>query len=132
MEITTSSHTGRVPVTVFHLKGDLDIKTSNLLEEQAQNAYTQGTRFVILDFTGVRYVSSAGLRAIQKAWDILRKDDSTESDSVLKKGVREGVYKSHHLKLAGLSQQVLQVLRISGYDMLLDIFPDIDSAVKAF
>ena len=38
MEINVSQQQGRVPVTVFHIKGDIDAQTSGELESQAQQA----------------------------------------------------------------------------------------------
>ena len=133
MEITSSSRTdGRVVVTVFHLKGDLDLQTHTQFEETVRKAHEAGTRNVILDLAAVRYISSAGLRGIHSIFDLLRAGDASENDSQIKKGVREGVFKSKHIKLAGPSKNVQQVLAMAGYDMFMDIYPNIDEAVASF
>jgi anti-anti-sigma factor len=133
MEITTSSRTdGKVPVTVLHLKGDLDMKTHQDLENQVRQAYAEGVRYVLLDLTNLRYLTSAGLRAIHSAFNLLREGDSTESDAVVQKGMRGGVFKSAHLKLVNPSKSVREVLTIAGYDMFMEIHPDVDIAMRSF
>ena len=133
MEITVTSHTeGKTPVKVFHLKGDLDMKTHQDLEKRAREEFATGTRHAILDLTEVRYISSAGLRAIHAIFNFLREGDSTEVDSLVHKGMRNGVYKSKHLKLVNPSKNVLQVITMAGYDMFMDIHPNVESAIRSF
>ncbi len=133
MEITITSRTeGRVPVTVFHLKGDLDMKSHQDLENRARQEFEKGTRFAILDFSEVRYISSAGLRAIHAIFNFLREGDSAESESAVQKGMRTRGYKSRHLKLANASKNVRQVITMAGYDMFMEIHPDVDSALRSF
>jgi anti-anti-sigma factor len=134
MEITVRSHTeGRVPVKVFRLKGDLDMKSHQDLEKRAREEFaTEGARHAILDLTDVRYISSAGLRAIHSIFNFLREGDSTEVDSLVHKGMRDGAYKSKHLKLVNPSKNVLQVITMAGYDMFMDIHPSVESALRTF
>ena len=134
MEITTtvSRSDGKVPVKIFHLKGDLDMKSHQDLENRARDEFADGTRHAILDLTEVRYISSAGLRAIHSIFNFLREGDSSEVDALVHKGMRNGAYKSKHLKLANPSKSVLQVITMAGYDMFMDIHPDVESAVRSF
>ena len=133
MEIKSLSRTdGRVVVTVFHLKGDLDLKTTPEFDKFVRNAYTEGTRYAVLDLSEVRYISSAGLRGIHSLFNLLRSGDETEDDSQIKKGVRDGIFKSKHLKLAGPSQNVQQVIAMAGYDMFMEIHPSVDAAIASF
>jgi anti-sigma B factor antagonist len=133
MEITTSSRTdAKVPVTVLHLKGDLDMKTHQDLENQVRQAHSEGVKYVLLDLTNLRYLTSAGLRAIHSAFNLLREGDSAESDPVVQKGMRGGAFKSAHLKLVNPSKSVREVLTIAGYDMFMEIHPDVDTAIRSF
>jgi anti-anti-sigma factor len=134
MEITISSRTeGKVPVKVFHLKGDLDMKSHQDLENRAREEFATGdSRYAILDLTEVRYISSAGLRAIHAIFNFLREGDSTEVDALVHKGMRDGAYKSKHLKLVNPSKNVLQVITMAGYDMFMDIHPNVESALRSF
>jgi anti-anti-sigma factor len=133
MEITVSQKTHRnIEITIFHLKGDLDLQTNEALVQEVKRAHDSGARYAVLDLTGVRYISSAGLRAIHAIFNLLREGDTGETDSVVKQGVRSGVYKSKHLKLANPSRNVQQAIAMAGYDMFMEIHPSVDSAVQSF
>jgi anti-anti-sigma factor len=58
MEITISQEQGRVPVTVFHIQGDIDAQTYEQLEAQVRQAIQAGTHYLLLDMSQVPYVST--------------------------------------------------------------------------
>src|SRR3972149_6995234 len=91
----TERNDGPVPITIFHIKGDIDIKSSDQLQQCAGEAITAGTRNLLLDLSEVRYVSSAGLRTMH----ILLKMLTQETEESISKRVREGTFKAPHLKL---------------------------------
>ena len=64
MQIRITKQEWRVSVTIMHLSGNLD--ASNYIEviEKAQELYAGGTRDVLIDLSGVPYVSSAGLMSL--------------------------------------------------------------------
>ena len=132
MEITISHEQGRLPVTVLHIKGDIDASSSGQLEADAKEAIAAGTHNLILDLTGVRYLSSAGLRVLNMIFNRLQTDQSKESPEAIAKGVAAGTFKSSHLKLLQPSPRVLEVLRMSGFDMFLEIHHDLKNAVASF
>ncbi|NJN95317.1 MAG: STAS domain-containing protein [Anaerolineales bacterium] len=99
-QINISQQQGRVPVTIFHLQGDvIDANTYDQVEAQVQAAFESGARNLLLDLTKVRYISSAGLRALHGIFLLLRGDTSAESNQAMKKGLMDGTFKSPHLKL---------------------------------
>ena len=132
MEIVVSQQQGRVPVTVFHINGDIDTVSFEQLEDQAQQAIQSGTRFLVLDLAKVNYVSSYGVRAINQIFTWLRDQSGGEDDASLSKGLRDGTFKSRHLKLAAPNKQVAKVFSMVSVDMFLDIFPDVSQAVASF
>ena len=132
MEITVSDEQGRVPVKVFHIQGEIDAQSFEQLESQAQQAIQDGTRYVVLDLAQVRYISSYGIRGISQIFTWLRDAPGGDDKVLLSKGVRDGTYKSHHLKLANPSQQVEKVLKMTGMDMFMEIHPDVQHAVDSF
>jgi hypothetical protein len=125
MEIVVSRENGRVPVTVFHVKGEITVESYEELQRQAQDAYAGGMRNLLLDLTEVTFVSSSGLRAIHNIFDLLRGDGTEDSDETVRNGVREGTFRSSHLKILNPTRDVLRVLRMSGFDMFLDIHADL-------
>ena len=132
MDITVSHEQGRVPITVFHLKGKLDVTTYAELEKKVQASYEAGMRNLILDLSEVPYISSAGLQALHRIFLRLRSDAPSESDEMMRKGIRDGTYKSAHLKLLKPSAKVLEVLKTVGYDMYMDVHSNLKDAVAAF
>ena len=132
MEITVSHEVGRVPVSVLHVKGDIDMATAEQIQAQARQAYDAGARNMLLDLTHVPYMSSAGVRAIHEIFTLLRSDSPAESDETIRKGLADGSYKSPHLKLLSPSKRVLEVLKMTGLDMFLEIHHNLKDAVASF
>ncbi|MBI3243057.1 MAG: STAS domain-containing protein [Chloroflexi bacterium] len=132
MEITVSQKQGRVPVTVFHIKGDVDTTTYEQLQAQARQAFESGTRNLLLDLAEVPYVSSAGIRALNNMFNLLRADTPEESDEAIGKGLRDGTFKSPHLKLLNPTSRVTGVLSVAGVDMFLETHHDLQAAIASF
>ena len=130
MDIVVSQAHGRVPVTVFQITGA--IISDEPLVAQAQQAFADGMRDLLLDLTAVPYMSSQGLRALHTIYTLLRTDAPDESDEAVKHGIRAGTFTSPHLKLLNPSPKVLEVLHMTGYDMFLDIYQDRSAAIAAF
>lgn len=132
LSISTEELQGRVPVTVFHLKGDLDGNTYEQLQRKADEVFLAGARYLLLDLRQVPFVSSAGIRGLHYVFNLLRTDSAAESDQAISKGLRDGTYKSPHLKLLSPNQNVGNLLKVTGYDMFLEIHRDLNEAVKSF
>jgi anti-anti-sigma factor len=132
LSISTEEMHGRVPVTIFHLKGDLDGNTYEQLQKKADEVFQAGTRHLILDLSQVPFISSAGIRGLHYVFNLLRTDSVSESDQAISKGLRDGTFKSPHLKLLSPNQNVANLLKVTGYDMFLEVHYNSDEAVKSF
>lgn len=130
--INESVEQARIPVTVLHVKGEINTNTFDQLQARADQAYASGTRDVLLDLTDVPYISSAGLRALHHIFTMLRANRPEESDEAMSKGLRDGTFKSPHLKLLKPNPRVHEVLKVAGFDMYLEIFNDRKSALASF
>jgi hypothetical protein len=130
VEITLSQEQGRVPVTVFHLKGA--ITSNEELEKQARMAFDGGMKNLLLDLTDVPYIATSGLRALHNIYTLLRTDMHEESDEAVRIGIASGTYVSPHLKLLKPSAHVLEALKVAGYDMFLEIHRDPKRAIASF
>jgi anti-anti-sigma factor len=131
MQIQVSQEQGKVPVTVFQITGEIDANSYEELERQANEVIAAGTRALLLDLSGVTYMSSAGLRALHIIFTQLRSQGS-ESDETMRRGVIAGTYKSPHLKLLNPTPPVLEVLKTAGFDMYLDIYHQRREAIASF
>jgi anti-anti-sigma factor len=132
MEITVTQEQGRVPVTILHVRGDVNSATADEFQAQAQQAYDDGARDMLIDLSEVSLLSSAGLRVLHRIFNMLRSESPDESDEVVHKGLTDGTFKSPHLKLLNPNQNVSQVLRMAGFDMFLDIYVDPNQAIASF
>jgi len=133
MEITVDQAQGSAaPVTVFHVKGEINTQTHEMLHTAMKQAYDAGARNIIIDMTEVPYMSSAGLRLLSSMMKLLRGDAPYESPEEMSKGIRAGTYTSPHLKLVNPTPLVKEVLHASGLDMVLQIFRTVDEALSTF
>ena len=129
LEIKATQEQGKVPVTVLYLNGNLDVESYEKLIAEAEALKVAGTKYLLLDLKGVPYISSSGLRALNIIFKAYKSDDDAEA---LSKGLRDGTYKSPHLKLLNPSKTVLEGLKISGFDMFLEIHKNLKDAVNSF
>ena len=84
-------------ICTIMIEGSIDALTSPELE---QAIFAAGTEKVILDMTGVDYISSAGLRVVVGANHKLGRDNLT---------------------LRGLAPNVLEIFRLTGFTKYLNI-----------
>jgi anti-anti-sigma factor len=130
--IHTSTAQGRVPVTIFHLQGQIDANTYEQFQSDAELAFKAGARYLLLDLSDVSYISSAGLRALHNIYKLFRANAADESSEAVSKGISDGTYKAHQLKLLNPTVEVSRILKMAGFDMYLEIFHNQKDAVEAF
>ena len=130
MEISVSEEAGQVPVTVFHLHGEMTADTAATFEAAATQAIDRGTRNLLLDLSEVPFIGSFGIRSINRVLVALYEANGlTETDA--RRVLRTGE-KAAFLKLLNPNPQVMKVLETSGFDMLLEVHFTMKDAMKAF
>jgi anti-anti-sigma factor len=134
MNIKVSTEQARVPVTILQVEGDLDSFTYNDFLSQAQKLINEGARYMMIDLAQVPYVSSAGLRAIYTIFHDLRAVHPEEnlSEEEMERAARMGTYKSPHLKLLNLSNNVNGVFQMGGFGNYIETFTDREKALTSF
>jgi anti-anti-sigma factor len=135
MEIVVSQEKGKVPVSVLHIKGDLDASSYLELVGTAQKLYNAGVRDLLLDLTDLAFISSAGLASLHIITKMFRgeKADSEDGWGTYKSIDRErdsGFQKN--VKLLKPSPDVAQVLETVGFKQFFEIYTDPDEAVQSF
>ena len=123
MEIKVSQEERRVPVTVFHLEGRINLGNAEELQEKALEAHENGTRSLVLDLAEVPSLTSAGLRAILYIYKLF----NTSSEQMT-----GGTGKSHQMKLANPTPYVLQVLTVAGFNRSIEIYDSLQEALDSF
>ncbi len=96
---------------ILTVTGRIDMTTSDAFRERLQAMLTGGLPLVI-DFSGVNYISSAGLRALML-------------------GSKQARSAGTRLAVAALQPVVLEIFQISRFDKLLPCHPTVDAALAA-
>jgi anti-anti-sigma factor len=109
---------GAVPITVFHLRGWLDGQSENDFIEWANQAYRNGTRYLLLDLSELAMLTSAGMRAIQKVYTMYTPKDAEEEYP--------------HFKMASAPPQVYNSLKVTGFLQTIPVFESVQSAIDTF
>ena len=131
MEINVTQEQGRVPVAVLQVAGKTDSASAEKLQEKAMEVIEGGARYVIFDLAGVPYMSSAGLRVMQEVFNKLRALSSDEGDKDTYRHIADGSYQLPYLKIVNPAPEVLEVLKMSGFDMLVSIEKDLKKALAS-
>lgn len=118
LNITSEQRQADVPVTVFHLRGWLDAQSEEQLLEDARIAYDGGARYLLLDMRDLDTLTSAGMRAIQKVYQIFTP--------------KEDQFKVAHLKLCNAPPQIYNVLGITGFLHNIPMYASLDDALESF
>jgi anti-anti-sigma factor len=109
---------GRSGILVLHLAGWLDAQSEARLVEAVQGAREGGATYVLLDLSDVDTITSAGIRAIQKSYQLLT-PKGTDT-------------KVRYLKLCKAAPQIYQVLNITGLLMQVPVYESQDIAIDSF
>lgn len=131
MEITVTHENTRVPVTVLHVTGNTDSASAEILQKKALEIIDAGAKYLIFDLSNMPYISSAGLRVFQEVFNKLRTVEPDESDKEMHRHIADGSYQLPNLKIANPTPEVLEVLKMSGFDMLVSIEHDLKTALDS-
>lgn len=132
MEIKVTTEFGNVPVTVVHVDGNIDSSTYQAFQDKVTGLINDGAHDVLVDLSHAPLVSSAGLRAIHDIFNQLRTANNEIDDEAMRQGISAGTYKSKHLKLLNLSPATKVAFETAGFDMYIETFTDLSTAVASF
>ena len=118
LTIASEERQADVPVTVFRLRGWLDAQSEEQLLQDARIAYDGGARYLLLDMSELDTLTSAGMRAIQKVYQIFTP--------------KEDQFKIAHLKLCNAPPQIYNVLGITGFLHNIPMYASLDDALESF
>ncbi len=116
--LTREQPQGKPDVAVFHLGGWLDAQSEQKLVDAVQQAKDSGCRYVLLEMRDVDTITSAGIRAIQKAYRILTPAGDVSTMA--------------RLKLCNAPAPVYQVLSMTGMLLSVPMYESAEDAVESF
>ncbi|NLB60607.1 MAG: STAS domain-containing protein [Lentisphaerae bacterium] len=97
---------------LMKLQGRLDVANASVLEQAAEQALQAGDQLLVLDFSKLDYISSAGLRSLLTLHKQVKAQDGK-------------------LALCNLQGMVKEVLDISGLATMLAVFDSTAAALAA-
>lgn len=135
MNLTVHQMQGNVPVAILGIQGDLDGSTYMAVINKAQELCRAGTRDLLIDLTGVPYMSSAGLVALHHIALLMRGDkppDPTQGWAALRAIAMESTGLQRHVKLLNLQPRVDKALEMAGMKQFFEIHNNLNGAVASF
>jgi anti-sigma B factor antagonist len=111
MEIT--QQTINEETCVISLDGTLNARSADQVKETFREVAGKGVRQVVLDLGKVPFIDSSGLAALVSGLKTLNEKEGS-------------------LKLASLQSQADLLFRLTMFDKVFEIYPDVDSATQAF
>lgn len=100
------------PALVLQAEGRINVLTADGFHGDTMRAISDSPHDVIIDATDVTYLSTAGLRAFLLV-------------------SRRLAASSRSLHICNLKPYILDVFQVIGFDNVIPIYPDIDSAIDA-
>jgi anti-anti-sigma factor len=118
LKITSEQVQAGVPVTVFRIGGWLDAQSEAQLLETARLAHDEGARYLLIDMSALDTLTSAGMRALQKVYQMYTP--------------KEDHFKVAYLKLCSAPPQIYNVLGITGFLQNIPMYESMDTALVSF
>ena len=134
---TVEQASGRVPITIVALDGELDASNFNELIETVRGRYESGTRNLLLDFSGLSFMASSGLVALHSILRLMHGEAPPDPEAgwgaLHSLGFEvAGAAAQREVQLCAVQAPVERVLTRTGLSRLFTIHPDRATAVAAF
>ena len=130
MEININRLDDPVAVSMIQIIGEIDSATAGELQKKVSDVIESGAKNLIFNLEQVPYMSSAGLRVFLKTFQTLRELFPAENEKDAYSRIADGSYRAAHMKLLNPTSKVFEVLKISGFNMLVSIEHDMKKALK--
>ena len=100
-------------IKIFHLKGHLDSRTSQELEDELFRAISGGSNKIIVNFENLDYISSAGIRVVFEAHHTLLREDG-------------------QIILCSMQKHIKEFFEKTKFDNYVPIIDNMDQALETF
>ena len=131
METTVEQIDGAVPVTVLALDGELDASNFQGLVETVRGLYKEGTRRLIIDLAGLRFMASSGLVALHSIVQVMHGEEPLDPEGGWQALHSLGGEPQSEVRLAGPQPAVDRVLKRTGLDRMFVVHADRYTAIDA-
>lgn len=131
LETTIEQFEGRVPITIVALDGELDATNFEALIDTVRGLYDNGTRLLLLDLAGLRFMASSGLVALHSVVRIMHGEPPPDPEAGWSALHADVGPSQTEVQLCGPLPAVERVLSRTGLDQLFIVHPDRDAALAA-
>jgi anti-sigma B factor antagonist/serine/threonine-protein kinase RsbW len=131
LETTTEQVEGPAAVTIVRLDGELDASNFEGLTETVRGLYDGGTRRLLLDLSGLRFMASSGLVALHSIVRIMHGERPLDTEagwSALRAEIGDT---QTEVQLCAPQPAVARVLSRTGIERMFIIHPDRAAALAA-
>lgn len=113
MEVQVHRSETKDDVHIMEIEGRIDANTASEIEKELNILKEDNVAKIIVDFGGVNYISSGGLRVFLTALKWTRANNGD-------------------LKLVKLEKNVEKIFKLAGFTKIFNIMADLESALNAF
>ena len=99
-------------VSVFNLQGRIDASNSNQIHEKIMDEIESGASNIVINFSEVSYISSAGLRILVYTSKTMKKKSGT-------------------LSICAMSKNIEKIFQISGLMGLFDVHSNLEASLSS-
>ena len=137
LETSVEQASGRVPITVVALDGELDASNFSELIEQVRGLYDGGARHLLLDLTDLRFMASSGLVALHSIVRLMHGEPPPDPEAgwgalhALGQDIAEGSTQTE-VQLCAAQPAVERVLARTGLNRLFVTHADRAAAIASF
>jgi anti-anti-sigma regulatory factor len=135
LTITIDQETGRVPIAVMKLEGELDAASYLDVISRARQLSEHGTRHILLDLQGLTYMGSSGLFALHSVAMLLRGEEPPDPEhgwGAMHTAESRDSEAVENVKLLDAQPQVDRVLERTGLKRFFETFTDRTAALRSF
>jgi anti-anti-sigma regulatory factor len=136
MNMTVDHAQGPAPVTILGLDGDLDASNFKEVIVKAQELYSAGTEYLLIDMSDVPFMSSAGLVALHSVALIMRGEEPPGPDAgwaafhAIDRDRDSGL--QPQVKIVNPQPMIDETLEVTGLKEFFEIHPDLETAMASF
>ena len=137
LQTTVEQVEGPVPITILALDGELDGASYERVIDAVRGIYKAGGRYLLMDLTNLRFISSSGLVAMHSSMRMMRGEAPPDPEEgwgalhAIGAEVARGTVQAN-LRLSGTQDAVQKVLDRTGLGPLIPTYPDRATAIAAF
>ena len=136
MKITTEQAPGNTQVTILGLQGELDASNFESIIDKAKAIYEGGGRYLLLDLSELKFMSSSGIVALHSIVKLMRGQGTHDLESgwevfrSIERDKESGA--QPYVKLLNPQPRIAGTLQKSGMDAFFEIFDDQETALASF